>query len=62
MIPLSMYTDEYENNHYMYNTGLNKTFINDLYNRINNVGIINPNKNPYKNSIKVLFYKLYNEL
>ena len=32
MIPLSMYTDEYENNHYMYNTGLNKTFINDLYN------------------------------
>lgn len=34
MIPLSMYTDEYEKNHYMYNTGLNKTFINDLYNRI----------------------------
>ena len=34
MIPLSMYSDEYEKNHYMYNTGLNKSYINNLYNRI----------------------------
>jgi len=34
MIPLSMYTDEYETSHYMYNSGLTKTYINDLYNRI----------------------------
>ena len=34
MIPLSMYTDTYEKNHSMYNVGLNKTYINDLYNRI----------------------------
>ncbi len=34
MIPLSMYNDTYETNHYMYNTGLNKTYINNLYTRI----------------------------
>ena len=34
MIPLSEYTDEYEKNHYMYNSGLNRTYINNLYNRI----------------------------
>ena len=34
MIPLSMYNETYEKNHYMYETGLNKTYINDLYSRI----------------------------
>ena len=34
MIPLSMYDDKYEKNHSMYNSGLNKTYINDLYKRI----------------------------
>ena len=34
MIPLSEYTDEYEKSHYMYNSGLTKTYINNLYNRI----------------------------
>ena len=34
IIPLSEYTDEYEQSHYRYNNGLNKTYINDLYNKI----------------------------
>ena len=34
IIPLSEYTEEYEQSHYRYNYGLNKTYINDLYNRI----------------------------
>ncbi len=34
MIPLSMYTEQYETSHYMYETGLTKSYINNLYNRI----------------------------
>ena len=33
MIPLSEYNDEYETSHILYNQGLNKTYINDLYNK-----------------------------
>ena len=31
MIPLSDYTNEYETSHILYNQGLNKTYINDLF-------------------------------
>lgn len=34
LIPLSEYNDEYEHNHYRYNLGLTKSFINDIYNKI----------------------------
>ena len=34
MIPLSEYNETYEKSHYLYNQGLNKTYINNLYNRI----------------------------
>ena len=34
MIPLSEYNETYEKSHYLYNQGLNKNYINNLYNRI----------------------------
>lgn len=33
MIPLSEYTSEYETSHILYNQGLNKTYINNLFNK-----------------------------
>ena len=36
LIPLSDYSDQYEKNHYRYNKGLNKEFINNTYNRLIN--------------------------